>query len=389
MISLPLILFWASAFLVVTTYLLYPAILRLLVGKQGRPAGATTGEREERPLLHVTLIVVAHNEEIVIGRRIRNLADLDYPMDHLQVLVLSDGSSDTTVAQAQAAAASNMQVMEFTQRLGKSRVLSASLDRVEGEIVVFTDANSLFEPGSLRALVDPFRDRTVGCVVGELVYCNTDQPRVARGEGLYWRYENAVKRWESLLGSTIVANGSIYAVRRDLIRPLVPHVDFDSLLPLQVIRSGCRVVFQPAARATEKAAETLAEEYRRKVRIINQQIWGLVSVRGLLTWRTRWVALGVFCHKVLRWSVPFLLGLNLLAALLLLPRHVPSLAVGAHLFLALAAVFGLILDRLRLPAGWLWIATYFWAVNLASLHAVLSCLAGRRILSWEKAASTR
>jgi cellulose synthase/poly-beta-1,6-N-acetylglucosamine synthase-like glycosyltransferase len=275
--------------------------------------------------------------------------------------------------------------------MGKSAVLTAAMPEVRGEIVAFTDANSRFEPEALRALVAPFQDSTVGCVVGELTYINTDNPRVNRGEGLYWRYENAIKRLESDLGSTIVANGSIYAVRRALIRVLPTHVDFDSMLPLQVLRGGHRVVFEPRSRAMEKAAETLAEEFERKVRIINQQIWGLIAARGMIGRGTWGPASMIFCHKVLRWSVPLLLLANLSAALILALEGpgFGTVAVVGHVLLAGAASAGWILDRAGLPAGWLWVATYFWAVNLASLAALLSCLGGRRILAWEKASTSR
>ena len=376
--------FWLSVLGVMTSYFLYPAAIALLAR---RPAEVPGNEGGPEP--GATIVLAAHDEERVIGRRLRNLAELDYPPERLQILVLSDGSRDRTVQVAREAATPRTRVMAFPERRGKTTVLMESMEAIEGDIVVFTDANSLFEPAALRRLLAPFVDPTVGCVVGELTYINEDNPRIGWGEGLYWRYENALKRWESRLGSTIVANGSIYALRRDLVRPVARHVDFDSMLPLQVLAAGYRVVFEPRARASEKAAETLGEEFRRKVRIIVQQLWGLVAVRGVLTWRRPGPTVMLFCHKILRWLVPFLLGANLLAALAVWPHGLARVAVLAHGLLAGAALAGWLLDRLGLPAGWLWTATYFWAVNLASAAAVLGFLFRRRILRWEKAPSTR
>jgi cellulose synthase/poly-beta-1,6-N-acetylglucosamine synthase-like glycosyltransferase len=378
-------LFWLSAAGVAATYVVYPAVLRLLVTLRGRPP-ATAGES---PPPAVALVIVAHDEERSIEGRMRNLSELSYPPERLRILLISDGSTDATVRRAREAAPAHADIVEFAERQGKTPALLRALHHLEGDIVAFTDADSRFEPGALTALVAPFADPTVGCVVGCLSYVNTDQPRVGHGEGLYWRYENAIKEWESRLGSTIVANGSIYAVRRPLMRRITPEVDFDSMLPLLVIRDGSRVVFEPRARATEKAAESLAEEFARKSRIINQQIHGLLAVRGLIGWRTRWAAAAVFFHKLLRWAVPFLLVVNVAAALALGASPWARLAVGAHAIVALAAVAGWLLDRCGLPAGWLWVATYFWGVNLASFVAVISCLRGRRVLAWEKATSTR
>ena len=377
--------FWASAFCVATTYVLYPAAMSLLARRVRACHDPPPPPREPT----VTIVLAAHDEAPVIGRRLENLGRLDYPPERFGILVLSDGSTDGTAALARQHAPPGTRVVEFPVQQGKSTVLAGSLDAIEGEIVVFTDANSLFDPAALRHLVAPFADPSVGCVVGELTYVNTDNPRVGRGEGLYWRYENALKRWESRLGSTIVANGSIYAMRRDLIHPVAHHVDFDSMLPLQALAAGYRVVFESRARAREKAAETLGEELGRKVRIIVQQLWGLGAVRSVLSWRRPGLALMLFCHKILRWGVPFLLAANLAAALVLWGHGLGRLAVAAHAVVAAAALAGWLLDRAGLSAGWLWVATYFWGVNLASGAAVLAFLAGRRIRHWEKAPSTR
>jgi len=377
-------LFWLTAVAVATTYFLYPAAVWALSRVSGGDRRNGMGEEPR-----VTLVVAAHNEEAVIGRRLRNLSELDYPVERLDILVLSDGSDDQTAERARSAAPANATVIHFPRRRGKSGVLRESLPRITGEIVAFTDANSLYEAQTLRHLVAPFADPQVGCAVGCLSYSNTDNPQVAAGEGLYWRYENLLKTWESRLGSTIVANGSIYAIRRQFLDLDVTHVDFDSLLPLKVLRQGARVIFEPRARATEKAAETLGEEFRRKVRIINQQIWGLLEVGGLLTWRTRWAAVALFFHKLLRWSVPFLLVGNLVAALVMPASGLRTLALAAHATVAVTALIGWILQRAGWPAGPLRTATYFWAVNLASALAVLSFLAGHRIFAWEKANSTR
>ncbi len=386
MSALAAVLFWATAGAVTATYFLYPAALWVAVRLRRARA------REWQPAAdppRVTVVVVAYNEAAVIAGRLRNLAALDYPRDRLDIVVLSDGSTDGTEEVARAAAPAHARVVHSPARSGKSGTLSRAQDLLEGEIVAFTDANSEFEADALRHLVAPFADPTVGCVVGCLRYTNTTRPQVARGEGLYWRYENGLKALESALGSTIVANGSIYAVRRRHLRLDVTHVDFDSLLPLKVLQAGDRVVFAPDARASEEAAESLGEEFRRKVRIINQQIWGLREVGGLLSRRTLRVFAAVFFHKILRWSVPFALAVNIVAAWSLPEGALRTAALGAHGLVAAAGAAGWLLPAVGLPAGPLRSVTYFWAVNLASAVAAAASLAGRRFVAWETARSAR
>jgi cellulose synthase/poly-beta-1,6-N-acetylglucosamine synthase-like glycosyltransferase len=383
--------FWGCLGLTVYAYAGYPLLLAAWSRMRGVPVGDFgEGEKEGDVLPKVSLIIPAYNEEQVIARKILNSLELDYPAHLLEIVVVSDGSSDSTEALARQTAGERVRLVFLEDRQGKTACINAVLPGLLGEIVVFTDANAFFLPDALRELVRPFRIPGIGCVMGELRYAQEGSLNSSLGEGLYWRYENFIKERESRLGSTIVGNGAIYAMRRAHCRILPREVEADVANPLLALSAGSRVIFLRTARCLERPAGTVREEFRRKTRIITNQITSY-----LYGWRDfRPLPPGaifqIVSHKVLRWLVPFFLA-GLLAASaarrgsLLLDG---MLALQVLFYLAALAGWGLESGRRPVPRL-LFLPYYFCAVNVASIKGMADFALGRHRVVWEKAASTR
>lgn len=381
--------FWVCVAIAASTYFVYPAVLRVLVLRPGRPKPPTNS----RTLPSVALIVVAYNEEAVMGQKVRNALDQDYPADLLNIHVVSDGSTDGTVHVAEEAGGEalgkRLRVMASSERTGKTACTSRLLDLLDEDVLVFTDANSIFEPDAVRRLVEILNAPDVGCVVGELKYENAEAPGVRSGEGLYWRYENAIKEMESRLGSTIVANGAIYAVWRRYMQVLPAGMEYDSSVPLRILEQGKRVLFARDALAREKAATSMSEEFHRKKRIVNMQVVALLHEGRRLQRISPGGLIQLFFHKILRWLVAPALPVAWLAAFRLWEHEFYFAVWTAGLMFGSAALVGLLLHGsswhvriFRLPA-------YFLVVNTAAFIGLVTALAGVRYGSWEKAASTR
>ncbi len=384
------IAFWLFLGLTGYVYAGYPVLLALWCRiRRGPEAEPGWRGAEEAVLPKVSLIIPAYNEEQVIVRKIRNSLEVDYPAHLLEIVVVSDGSSDSTEALARQAAGERVRLVFLEDRQGKTACINAVLPGLLGEIVVFTDANAFFLPDALRELVRPFRLPRIGCVMGELVYAQEDSLNSTLGEGLYWRYENFIKERESRLGSTIVGNGAIYAMRRDLCRILPLEVETDVANPLLALSAGYRVIFVRTARCRERASTTVREEFGRKARIITNQItsylYGWRDFRSL----PAGAILQIVSHKVLRWLVPFFLG-GLLAATA--ARRGPLLdgMLALQVLFYAAALAGWGLESAKRPVPrLLFLPYYFCAVNVASIKGMVDFALGRHYAVWEKAASTR
>lgn len=307
------VLFWACIGLVLLSYAFYPAFV-LLVGRLSR--AATPAAAGDADLPEVAVVVAACNEERHIDERIRNLLDHDYPADRLAIYVGSDGSTDRTVELAQRHGSDRVRVIAFASRRGKASVLNDLLGRVTQPIVVFTDANTFFEPGAVRALVRNFADPKVGAVNGELRLYKAG--RGDNADGAYWRIETALKQGESGLCGVLGANGGIYAIRRELYRPLPADTIIDDFtVAMTVAAMGWRTVFEAGAVAREQVPPGIDDEFRRRIRI------GTGNYQALFRHPEYWTQAGwgrrfaYFSHKLLRWFTPHLLVLALLASALL------------------------------------------------------------------------
>jgi cellulose synthase/poly-beta-1,6-N-acetylglucosamine synthase-like glycosyltransferase len=372
------IVFWAAVGLLVYTHVGYPLLLWLLARLRRVPASREALAEAELP--RVSLIVAAHDEEAVIPRWVRSTLDFDYPRDRLELVVVSDGSTDRTAEWATLAGADL--VLELP-RGGKVTALNAAVERASGEVLAFSDANAVWEPGALRLLVERLAEPGVGYVCGQVRF-------VADGgdneEGLYWRYEMAVRELESRLAGVTAGNGAINAVRREAFIALEPTRGQDISLPFELVKRGWRPVYEPDARAAERMAATIPEEFKRKRRMM-AGAWGSMLSSGLLSPRGYGpvYALEVYSHRFLRYVSPILHLVAFGTNLALLGEgwvYVATLAAQVVL-LAAAALAPL------WPVRPLRIARYYVAVTTSSAIGLWDYLRHGVPVTWEKAEGTR
>jgi cellulose synthase/poly-beta-1,6-N-acetylglucosamine synthase-like glycosyltransferase len=370
------IVFWATVGLLIYTHVGYPALLWCLARVGGsKPETARTGEWP-----FVSLIVAAHDEERSIEAWMRAARALDYPADRLELIVASDGSADGT---ASAARGSGADLVLELPRAGKVAALNAAVERSRGEILAFSDANAVWATDSLRRLVSRFGEDQVGYVCGRL---RLTGDAGQNQEGLYWRYETAIRGLESRLAGITAGNGAINAVRRDAYVALEPTRGQDISLPYELTKRGWRAVYEPEAVAVEPEAATLGSEFRRKRRMLSGA-WATILRHGMLSPRgySPGYAFEILSHRALRYAAPILhlvaLGTNIA---LLGHGAVYWVTFGAQVGLLAAAALAPIIPLLPLR-----IARYYVAVTAASAAGLWDYVTRGVPTTWDKAEGTR
>jgi cellulose synthase/poly-beta-1,6-N-acetylglucosamine synthase-like glycosyltransferase len=371
-------LFWGALGLLLYTYLIFPLLLALRGMVVHRPYRSAP--------IHprASLIIAARNEADGIGAKLDNIDGLEYPPDHLEVIIASDGSEDETEAIVSAHRGRPIRLVRLPRR-GKAAALNAAVAKATGEILIFSDANSRYAPDAIARLVAPFADESIGGVAGNQVYERSARPRAGtQGEHAYWSYDRLLKAAESRAGNTVSATGAIYAIRRHLFRPVPDGVTDDFYTSVGVIAQGGRLVFAPDAIAYEPPAATGRLEFQRKVRIMTRGLRAVAMRRELLDPRRYgFYAIQLLSHKVLR---------RLMAApLLILAIAAPSLwrhgALYRLMTVGQAAIYGSALLGMA-PWGWarrrfFELPAFFCIATAASALATWNVLRGRQIDRWE------
>jgi cellulose synthase/poly-beta-1,6-N-acetylglucosamine synthase-like glycosyltransferase len=371
-------IFWGATLVIAYTYLGYAGWL--WVRAQLSPWPVRRAPEEPG----VSVVMVVRNEEQVLESKLRNLLDLDYPPESCQIVIVSDGSTDRTEAiLRQHLHNPRMHVVMNQLSRGKASGLNDAFEWVQGEIVVFTDARQKIEPGALRILLENFADPEVGCVSGELMLGDPGAGETGQGMGLYWRIEKYIRVLEAASGSVVGATGALYAVRRGLLTGLPEGTILDDVyIPLQVVRQGRRVVFEPRARAWDSPDLGGGLEFARKVRTLS----GNYQLVQLLPWVLSGqnpVLLRFVSHKLLRLVVPFALAAMLISSLWL---RAPLYRLALVLQLAFYGLAILALARL-LKAGILGraadVAATFVLLNTAAVIAFANFVVGRKA-AWSR-----
>lgn len=336
----------------------------------------------------VTLIISAYNEEAVIRDKIENSKALAYPTNKLDILVVSDCSSDQMDNIVRAYGDPRIRLLRMEERKGKTAGLNAALEQVRTELVLFSDANALYDAQAVRKMVRHFVDPAVGYVVGHARYIDTDSSSAGQSENLYWNFEIRLKQWESYVHSVVGGDGAIYMIRRTLYQPLESTDINDFVNPLQIVAAGYRGIFDPESFSLEAPSADFEQEFGRKVRIVNRSFNGFLRMRQLINplrfGSFSWL---LFSHKVVRWFSPFLLATHFTLSLLLPLSGALSLvgccALTAYCLLVVTASIGLWNERrgirLLVPTKFFY---YFMLMNVASAMGVFSRLQGRRIATW-------
>ena len=369
------VLFWLAVAWVVWVYLGYPVII-YVIGKVRR-----RDVRAEEFAPPLTVVIVAYNEADHIEATVRNKLAQDYPADRLEVLVVSDGSDDGTDEIVRGIEDSRVRLIRQEPRQGKTAGLNLAMQHASGEVVVFSDANSLYEPCALRALTAAFADPEVGYATGKMIYGNPDGSVVGDGCTGYMRYENLLRAAETRAGSVVGVDGGIDAVRRGLYQAMRPDQIPDFVLPLSVVKAGYRVVYRPEAVLKELALDEAGKEFRMRVRVSLRSLWALWDMRALLNpLRFPLFSLQLWSHKVLRYLgfVP-LIAVLLLNMALLGEHPIYMLAIGAQVGFWLLALAGSRPGAGRLT-GWPY---YFGMINWAAAVAFIRFLRGEKQVTWQ------
>lgn len=374
------LLLWGALLAIGWAYAGYPVSMALLARVRPRPVAKAPIEPS------ITLVIAAYNEEKHIGDKLRNVLALEYPSDRLQILVASDCSTDRTHEIVRTFAPA-VTLVELPERGGKTAGQNLAAAHATGDVLVFTDATTEFSPETLRDLVAPFADSTVGCVGAELEYVSEAGSAVGRGAGAYWRYERKLKQLEADANSLIGVSGCLYAVRRTAYRPIDPSLISDFVIAGEVHAQGYRTVYARGAVSREVTNESSDREFAMRVRVIVRSINALVTRRALLNpMRHGWFAYQLLCHKVLRYAVPWLLltalvahvGLVLLGVRMLF--YAPTLVAHLSVYAVAALGWWSMHGGPKLPL--VHIPFYFLHANLAAAHAALLYLRGERMVTW-------
>jgi cellulose synthase/poly-beta-1,6-N-acetylglucosamine synthase-like glycosyltransferase len=373
------IILWLSAAALVYTYAGYPLLLLIVSQLRSREVRRSAFEPS------VTVIITAYNEERDLAAKLENTLALDYPRELLEIIVASDCSLDRTDEIAQDFADRGVRLVRQPQRLGKTEAQNMAVAEARGEIILFSDATSLYERDVLRVMMPSFADPTVGCVAGRLIYVDPSDSRVGRGARSYWSYETFLKRHESRVWSLIGASGCLYAVRRSAYVPLYAEACSDFIIATKMVEQNLRAVYEPAAVCTEETNQQTDKELKMRVRVIAQTFTDLWRHRAMLNpFRSGFYGVQLLSHKVMRYAVPFFL-IAILGTSAILAQHSLSylivllLQVGCYL----AAVGAWLLERAGVHSRVLALPQYFALSNLAALIACYQFLRGERYAHWD------
>ncbi len=383
--SAPEVFFWLAFAVLGYVCVGYPILARLRAAINPRT-------RRRAPIEpHVTIIVAAHNEADRVERRLRNLLALDYPADHLEVMLGSDGSTDDTVSRARPFESAGVIVYDFADRRGKPALLNTLVPQASGEIVVFADARQRFDPLALRALVANFADPAVGAVSGELIMSATSDAELgSEGAAMYWNYEKLIRSNESRGGSTVGATGAIYAIRKALFEPLPNDTILDDvMIPIRIARKGYQVVFEPAAKAFDLAPPSAHAELARKARTIGGTFQLFARERWLLNPRLNPLWFETVSHKALRLAIPILLATLLLTNLVLLDTWPYQLTMAAQGAFYMAAAAGYVHRHARRHRLILKLPYTMCLFSCAIVLGFFRFVTDHQEVTWERVMSTK
>ena len=374
---------------VLYTYAGYPALLWVMSHLYpARTAGTTSavGVRAcdgNDPTPRISVIIAAHNERAVIRRRLDNLEQVTTPREQFEIIVVDDGSTDGT---AELAERPGVRILRMAERGGKSVALNRAVEEARGQLLVFSDANNDFAPDTIDELARPFEDPQVGVATGRRIIVDDLERTNARAESLYWRYESAVNRWESSLGSVTAVTGEVLAIRRDAYVPLAPGtVNDDLTLGLEAACNGWQLAYAPNARSFEPAAASLQGEETRRARIVAGRYRVLARLLPRLLVRRPLLAWQLISHKGLRPLVPIAMTIAALANVPLLGDGRRWRVVGAaQLTFYGLAVAGAVDAREGRRRRLTYLPYYLCRMNLAALRGLGDLLRRRDLARWQR-----
>lgn len=376
-------IFWASLIMLFYTYFGYP-MYAYFRGKYFRyPVSKDIGYKPS-----ISVIISAYNEEAFIEGKIKNLLESDYPKEKMEILVGSDGSTDSTAAILSRMASDKVKVYAFEERRGKPSILRDLMAHAYGEIAVFCDVRQVFDSKAIGHLAANFADEKVGCVSGELIFDANADNGVSEGVGIYWHYEKMIRSGESAVHSMVGATGAIYAIRKHLYAAMPSNTILDDVYtPLVIARQGYRCIWDVDAKAYDNAASTPQDEYRRKVRTLagNYQIFGMF-IDLLIPFRHP-VSIPLISHKLLRVIAPFFMISAFVSNLFIARQEYYAFFLICQMVFYILAIVGCMTyreDNKRLIARTASTIYVFCFMNFAALAGLYRYIFGRQKVAWEK-----
>ena len=333
---------------------------------------------------YISILIAAYNEESHIEETIRNKLNLNYPREKMEIIVISDGSTDRTEEIVGKCESQGVKLLRQNPRSGKTSALNMAVPKASGEILVFSDANSIYNIDAIEKLVENFYDPAVGYVTGKMIYTNPDGTAIGDGCTGYMKYENFLRDIETKVGSIVGVDGGIDAVRKQLYQPMNPDQLPDFVLPLIIVEEGYRVVYEPEAILREDSLNKSQDEYRMRVRVTLRSLWALWDMRQILSIKKfKLFAWQLWSHKVLRYFCFLFLMIVYFSNMALWSEGIFYkvyflLQNGAYL----GALIAIILERGGLKSGLLYVLSYFVLLNLASAHAFMKFILGQKQVIW-------
>ena len=373
------LLFWISVFMIFYVYIGYPIVVVLLsffISKNVK-------KKAWEPF--VTIIIAAYNESEHIQKTIQNKLDLDYPMDKLEIIVVSDASDDGTDELVTEYNEANVRLIRQDPRAGKTSALNLAVPHVKGEIIVFSDANSIYDPKAIKKLVGNFSDPEVGYVTGKMIYVDSDGSMVGDGCSAYMKYENLLRKYETLLGSVVGVDGGIDAIRKQLYAPMKDDQLPDFVLPLKIVEKGYRVVYEPEALLKEDTLKEAEDEYKMRVRVSLRAMWAILDMKHLLWFQQNpFFSWQLISHKLLRYFCFVFLIVAFFTNLFLLDSGYGYILAFVIQCVAYPTAFlsPKLIETLHFPSKVTAIIRYFFLINLACAHASTKVLRGQKQVLW-------
>jgi cellulose synthase/poly-beta-1,6-N-acetylglucosamine synthase-like glycosyltransferase len=372
-------IFLVAVAMVGLIYIGYPMLIFFL----SRLFGSPVRQAEITP--SVSFIIAAYNEEKDLARKIENTLALDYPREKLEIIVASDCSTDRTDEIVLGYTGLGVYLHRQPERKGKTVAQNRAVQNSIGEILVFSDATTEYGSDALRRIVRNFADPVVGCVAGQLIYVDRDASGIGRGCRSYWDYEKFLKSCESQLRSLIGVSGCLYAVRRSCHAKLANDMIDDFVIATEIHLQGLRTIYEPDAVSMEDTNNKAKDEFRMRVRVIEQTMSALDRYREVLNpFKHGMFAIQMICHKLLRYTLPVWLMIALITNVFLMPdSDFFKLVFGLQVLFYILSFAGYLGERMKLRLGMLSIPYYFVLVNIASLVAFMKYVRGEAHVVWD------
>ncbi|QCK13870.1 glycosyltransferase family 2 protein [Mangrovivirga cuniculi] len=394
MIFLVKLIFWISLFIVIYTFIGYGIVLFLItrIKRIFRGKRKITDIHKKKDWPEITLLIAAYNEEDDILDKLENSIQLDYPKEKLNILFVTDGSTDRTTKLLREKAGENIIVEHSDERKGKIAAVDRVMPLVKSPIIIYTDANTFLNKSALKNIVRHFDDEKVGAVAGEKrIEQNTSDHAAGAGEGFYWKYESKLKKWDDELVSVVGAAGELFAIRTELYKPVSSDTIIeDFVMTVGISLAGYRVAYEPEAYATERSSANSKEERKRKVRIAAGGIQAITRLKSAFNFFNNfWLSFAFISHRVLRWTItPFALIILLFTNIYLWQTTQSSiyefLAYGQILFYLLA-IIGLLFESKEIRIKAFFIPYYFCMMNISVIQGIFRHFKGSQSVVWERA----